>query len=254
MSCVSRALLPCYTGKSGSESTVGAGVFRGVVVFSIAVLSDSEEVQRLVAAALRPADYVLTMLPHGTATLEEVEHDPPYVLIFDHGTGGHLDEWRALGSDEQIRSHSALLALVHSGQSELLDRPPAPDDFALWPASATEILLRVRAILRRRANVDAEHVLRCGALLIDLANYKVTLESRPIELTFKEYELLRFLASNPDKVFTREALLNRVWGYDYFGGARTVDVHIRRLRSKIEDRGHAFIETIRNVGYRFHEA
>jgi DNA-binding response OmpR family regulator len=96
-------------------------------------------------------------------------------------------------------------------------------------------------------------VLRCGALLIDLANYKVMLDGRPIELTFKEYELLRFLASNRDKVFTREALLNRVWGYDYFGGARTVDVHIRRLRSKIEDRGHAFIETIRNVGYRFHE-
>ncbi|HTE84557.1 MAG TPA: response regulator transcription factor, partial [Dehalococcoidia bacterium] len=119
--------------------------------------------------------------------------------------------------------------------------------------SAVEILLRVRAILRRRANVDSENVLRCGALLIDLANYKVMLDSRPIELTYKEYELLRFLASNRDKVFTREALLNRVWGYDYFGGARTVDVHIRRLRSKIEDRGHAFIETIRNVGYRFHE-
>ena len=108
-------------------------------------------------------------------------------------------------------------------------------------------------MLRRRANVDAENILRCGDLLVDLSNYKVMLEGRAIELTFKEYELLRFLASNPDKVFTREALLNRVWGYDYFGGARTVDVHIRRLRSKIEDRGHSFIETIRSVGYRFRQ-
>lgn len=222
-------------------------------MFSIVVLSDLDEVQRFVAAALTPADYYVSALPHGPATIEEIAQNPPYVLIFDHGDGSHLEEWRALGSDEQIRSHSALVALVHPGQSQLLELPPAADDFALWPASATEILLRVRAILRRRANVDAEHVLRCGALLIDLANYKVTLDSRPIELTFKEYELLRFLASNRDKVFTREALLNRVWGYDYFGGARTVDVHIRRLRSKIEDRGHAFIETIRNVGYRFHE-
>ena len=94
--------------------------------------------------------------------------------------------------------------------------------------------------------------MRCGALTIDLSNYRVTVDDDPLVLTFKEYELLRFLAANKDKVFTREALLNRVWGYDFYGGARTVDVHIRRLRSKIEDRTHTFIETVRNVGYRFH--
>jgi DNA-binding response OmpR family regulator len=222
-------------------------------VFSIAVLSNQEEVQRSVASALTPSDYAVSAYPHGETSIEELSQNPPYVLIFDHGDGSHVQEWRSLGSDEQIRRSSALVALLPAGQQQLLDELPAADDFALWPAPATEILLRVRAILRRRANVDAEHVLRCGDLLIDLANYKVTLDGRPIELTYKEYELLRFLASNRDKVFTREALLNRVWGYDYFGGARTVDVHIRRLRSKIEDRGHVFIETIRNVGYRFHE-
>jgi two-component system, OmpR family, alkaline phosphatase synthesis response regulator PhoP len=94
-------------------------------------------------------------------------------------------------------------------------------------------------------------VVRAGDLTLDLANYRVAVAGRPVELTFKEYELLRFLVQNPDKVLTREALLKRVWGYDYFGGSRTVDVHIRRLRSKLEDRGHVFIETIRNVGYRF---
>ena len=77
------------------------------------------------------------------------------------------------------------------------------------------------------------------------------MENRVIELTFKEYELLLYLAGNKGRVFTRESLLNKVWGYDLFGGDRTVDVHIRRLRSKIEDPEHTFIETVRNIGYRF---
>ena len=86
---------------------------------------------------------------------------------------------------------------------------------------------------------------------MDLTSYRVFVSGRPVDLTFKEYELLRVLASHPDQVFTRETLLNRVWGYEFFGGARTVDVHIRRLRSKMEDADHTFIETVRNVGYRF---
>ncbi len=222
-------------------------------MFSITILSSREEVTRSVRAALAQADYAVSSLAHGEDAVDELQQRPPYVLVYDHGDGGHLPEWRAIAGDEQLRERTALIALIPVERPQLLDEAP-PEDFLLWPASSLEILLRVRAILRRRANVDAENILRCGALLLDLANYKVTLDGRPIELTFKEYELLRFLASNRDKVFTREALLNRVWGYDYFGGARTVDVHIRRLRSKIESRGHVFIETIRNVGYRFHES
>jgi DNA-binding response OmpR family regulator len=222
-------------------------------VFSITILSNQRELQNTAVTALSPGDYRILTVQHGETAFEELVLDPPYVLIFDHGDGGHLSEWRALAANEEIRTHTAILAVLTSNQQQLLDETPPPDDFLLWPAKGIEFLLRVRAIIRRRANVDSENILRCGSLLIDLANYKVMLDSHPIELTFKEYELLRFLASNRDKVFTREALLNRVWGYDYFGGARTVDVHIRRLRSKIEERGHAFIETIRNVGYRFHE-
>jgi two-component system alkaline phosphatase synthesis response regulator PhoP len=79
----------------------------------------------------------------------------------------------------------------------------------------------------------------------------VTVEWRIVELTFKEYELLKLLASNKGRVYTREILLDKIWGYDYYGGDRTVDVHIRRLRSKIEDSNHNFIETVRNIGYRF---
>ena len=101
--------------------------------------------------------------------------------------------------------------------------------------------------------MDNEELIRCGDLVIDLAKCEVSLSGRLIPLTFKEYELLRFLASNRGRVFTREALLNKVWGYDYYGGDRTVDVHIRRLRSKIEDPTHTFIETVRNIGYKFRD-
>ena len=93
-------------------------------------------------------------------------------------------------------------------------------------------------------------MLRRGPLVIDLERYTVTVDGEVVDLTYKEYELLRFLATNPGKPFTREALLNQVWGYDYYGGSRTVDVHIRRIRAKIE-RHEPFIETLRNVGYRF---
>jgi DNA-binding response OmpR family regulator len=126
----------------------------------------------------------------------------------------------------------------------------AVDDFVVLPSSLPELARRIERVLWRKHGIDSENVVRCGALTIDLANYRVLVDQEPLILTFKEYELLRFLAMNVGRVFTREQLLNRVWGYDYFGGARTVDVHIRRIRAKIEVHGHAFIETVRNVGYR----
>ncbi len=94
-------------------------------------------------------------------------------------------------------------------------------------------------------------VIKSGDLIIDPVKCEVHLGGRLLALTFKEYEMLKLLAINPGKVFTREALLNEVWGYDYFGGDRTVDVHVRRLRAKVEDPVHSFIETVRNVGYKF---
>jgi DNA-binding response OmpR family regulator len=93
-----------------------------------------------------------------------------------------------------------------------------------------------------------------GDLQIDTSSYEVTIRGSRIGLRFKEYELLKLLAENPGRVFSRDALLNQIWGYEYFGGTRTVDVHIRRLRSKMEDAEHNFIETIWNVGYRFRES
>jgi two-component system alkaline phosphatase synthesis response regulator PhoP len=124
------------------------------------------------------------------------------------------------------------------------------DDFVMLNSPPEELARRIERALWRKHGVDSENFVRCGALTLDLSNYRVTVGNESLVMTFKEYELLRFLAMNAGRVFTREQLLNRVWGYDYFGGARTVDVHIRRIRAKIEIHGHAFIETVRNVGYR----
>lgn len=156
----------------------------------------------------------------------------------------------AVCTNESLRERCAVIACLGPAELRLYEMAATADDFVLLPALPEELASRIRILLKRRAP-DTGDMLRAGDLTLDLANYRVAVAGRPVELTFKEYELLRFLVQNPDKVLTREALLKRVWGYDYFGGSRTVDVHIRRLRSKLEDRGHVFIETIRNVGYRF---
>jgi len=127
------------------------------------------------------------------------------------------------------------------------------DDFILIPFVASELRARVSRLDSDDGRFEERlEILRRGPLEIDVERYKVTMNGSVVDLTYKEYELLRFLASNPGKPFTREALLNQVWGYDYYGGSRTVDVHVRRIRAKVEDQ-EQFIETVRNVGYRFTE-
>jgi len=143
-----------------------------------------------------------------------------------------------------------LIAAASPEQFDRISVDLAIDDFITLTAPPEELARRIERALWRKHGVDGENIVVCGALTLDLSNYRVTVANEPLVMTFKEYELLRFLATNAGRVFTREQLLNRVWGYDYFGGARTVDVHIRRIRAKIEIHGHAFIETVRNVGYR----
>ncbi len=145
----------------------------------------------------------------------------------------------------------AVITVLGAGQLAAFDPARDADDFVLSSTSPEELCARVRQVLWKRHRVDSKNVLKCGDLVMDLANYTVHVGGRHVELTYKEYELLRFLATNRDRVFTRETLLSKVWGYDFYGGERTVDVHIRRLRAKIEDRHAPFIETVRNVGYRF---
>ena len=144
-----------------------------------------------------------------------------------------------------------LVAVVSADHLKNYDRSLYLDDFIIRPFHPGELLVRVDQAILRLKGPQNRNVIKVGDLLIDLDRYDVSVMGRKVLLTYKEYQLLALLASNPGKVYTRDSLLSQVWGYDYFGGTRTVDVHIRRLRSKIEDSGHSFIETIWNVGYRF---
>jgi DNA-binding response OmpR family regulator len=124
------------------------------------------------------------------------------------------------------------------------------DDFVIIPCNIKELSVRVKRLIREKEEANGNKI-TVGNLTIDPEKYEVYVDGRLVSMTFKEYELLKYLAGNPGRVFTRDTLLNRVWGEDYFGGDRTVDVHIRRLRSKIEDSTHTYIDTVRNIGYRF---
>ena len=125
------------------------------------------------------------------------------------------------------------------------------DDVLLENAGPAEVDARIRLVLGRLAQrQDRGSKIQASGVVIDEASYSAKVHGRPLDLTFKEFELLRFLATHPSRVFTREQLLSEVWGYDYFGGTRTVDVHVRRLRAKLGDL-ESLIGTVRNVGYRF---
>ena len=143
-----------------------------------------------------------------------------------------------------------VIALVPSAVLEGIDDGFEADDFLTAPYDAAELALRAGRLLNRDRTDSGEMIVSRG-LMIDLATCEVAVDGQIIDLTFKEYEMLKLLAGNPGRVYTRDDLLNKIWGYDYFGGDRTVDVHVRRLRSKIEDANHTFVETVRNIGYRF---
>src|SRR6478736_8922254 len=125
------------------------------------------------------------------------------------------------------------------------------DDFCLDPFHPRELEARLRHLFWRTGFGTAPELVEYGGLVLNLETYQAVIDGDPLDLTYMEYELLKFLAQHPGKVFTRETLLSRVWGYEYYGGARTVDVHIRRLRAKLGEEHAALIQTVRSVGYRF---
>ena len=125
------------------------------------------------------------------------------------------------------------------------------DDFCVLPATAEEVAARLAHLFWRTGRGLHAELIEHGPLVLNLETYQAAVAGRALDLTFMEYELLRFLAARPGKVFTRETLLSRVWGYEYYGGARTVDVHVRRLRAKLGEEHAHLIETVRSVGYRF---
>ena len=148
---------------------------------------------------------------------------------------------------------SPLLVVVTEGGLAGITSDWGIDDVLLDTAGPAEVEARLRLALGRTAEADADEggPITAGALVIDEATYSVRLRGRILDLTYKEFELLKYLAQHPGRVFTRSQLLQEVWGYDYFGGTRTVDVHVRRLRAKLGTDYEVLIGTVRNVGYRF---
>ncbi len=125
------------------------------------------------------------------------------------------------------------------------------DDFCLNPFHPRELEARLRHLFWRAGSGSRPELVEYAGLVLNLETYQAAIDGEPLDLTYMEYELLKFLAQHPGKVFTRETLLSRVWGYEYYGGARTVDVHIRRLRAKLGEEHANLISTVRSVGYRF---
>lgn len=145
-----------------------------------------------------------------------------------------------------------LLVLVSGAQlADLALRDDLFDDFCLTPFHPVEVEARLRHLFHRGGTASRPELVEHSGLALNLETYQASIAGRPLDLTYMEYELLKFLAQNPGRVFTREMLLSRVWGYEYYGGARTVDVHIRRLRAKLGEEHANLIHTVRSVGYKF---
>ncbi|HWH34920.1 MAG TPA: response regulator transcription factor [Acidimicrobiales bacterium] len=172
--------------------------------------------------------------------------------------GADRDPEGAFGLCRDLRKRdlplAPLLVLVSGSQlDDLALREDLLDDFCLVPVRPRELEARLKHLFWRTGQGTRPELVEYAELVLNLETYQAAIGGRPLDLTYMEYELLKFLASHPGKVFTRETLLSRVWGYDYYGGARTVDVHVRRLRSKLGDERAPLIHTVRSVGYRFGE-
>ena len=191
---------------------------------------------------------------------------PSDVALFepDEGWGGAIVQ---LGEDSDLGwgmlralrrrdiPVAPLLLMIRGNELNELDlRDDLFDDFCLDPFHPRELEARVRHMLAASGGDLSGERIEYGPLILDLETYEASVDNRPLDLTFMEYELLRFLAATPGRVFTREVLLSRVWGYEYYGGARTVDVHVRRLRAKLGEEYAALIQTVRSVGYRLGES
>lgn len=222
-------------------------------MFKVFIIADATDQIRELGSGLSHNGFTCSITPDGENAIEQlIEQAPDWVLIAMDGSSASLEIRDMLQRIKQ-EGHLPVIALISKEALDSVDSSLGIDDFVVEPWDATEVVARAKRALWRTNNVESKELIKCGDLVIDLGRCQVSINSRLVALTFKEYELLKFLASNRGRVFTREALLNRVWGYDYYGGDRTVDVHIRRLRSKIEDGRHTFIDTVRNIGYKFRE-
>jgi DNA-binding response OmpR family regulator len=213
------------------------------------LLSDRSPAQALPALdELRPD---LKQEPLALTSLVHVRELRPGLLLVDAAENPG-QAWAVLSTLRRDDAEATVAVIVERADLERFPWQELADEFVYPGAPESELRVRL-AMLRRRAGDGEGSIVRLGDLRIDVDTYQVSAAGRPLDLTFKEFELLRFLATHPGRVFTRPALLREVWGYDFYGGTRTVDVHVRRLRAKLGAEREQLIETVRSVGYRARE-
>lgn len=232
-----------------------------VKIPKILVVDDEENIRALVRFNLEKAGYQIMEASNGKNALEIIAEDRPDLIILDLMLPviDGLDVCRKLKGSLIT---SAIPIIMLTAKSDEVDRviglELGADDYLTKPFGPRELIARIKAVLRRSilpattANVAKE--LHFGSLLINLTNYAAYLSGDKLELTLKEFEVLCLLVQNPNQAFSREKLLESIWGYEYYGDTRTVDVHIRHLRAKLEKAPEIAnaIETVRGIGYRLH--
>jgi phosphate regulon transcriptional regulator PhoB len=233
----------------------------GNAAYKILVVEDEPDIRKLVHYNLTQDHYRVIEAESGDQALKLIQRDKPSLVILDlmmPGMSG-LEVCRVLRGQDETAKLPILMLTAKAGEADrVLGLELGADDYLAKPFSPRELVARVRAILRRANGAGQTETLPAyqkGGLKIDFATYEVSVRGKPIKLTLKEYERLKFLVQNPSRVLNRDQLLDRVWGGETFVTPRTVDVHIRRLRKAIEkdDSNPKWILTLRGVGYKFDE-
>ena len=224
----------------------------------ILIVDDDNNIAELISLYLTKECYDTKIVNDGEQALIAFEHYKPNMLLLDLMLPG-IDGYQVCC---EIRAKSDVPIIMLSAKGEVFDKvlglELGADDYILKPFDSKELVARVKAVLRRfqpakpeaYASVDIKCVEYPG-LIVNLSNYSVTYDGQQIDMPPKELELLYFLASSPNQVFTREQLLDNIWGYEYVGDTRTVDVHVKRLREKIKDKPTWRIATVWGIGYKF---
>ena len=218
---------------------------------SILVIDDDRNILAIIEMYLRKAGYEVTCVVRGDEALQAFRRVQPALVVLDVMLPG-MDGWEVL---DKLRQESDVPVIMLTAKGDTLDRIQGldlgADDYIVKPFDAKELLARIKAVLRRSSLPENEKCVTFEDLEISLDNYSVTLDGKQIEMPPKEIELLFFLASREGKVFTREQLLEQVWGFDFFGDSRTVDVHVKRIREKLGERDAWQLKTVWGVGYKF---
>ena len=224
----------------------------------ILIVDDDNNIAELISLYLTKECYDTKIVNDGEQALIAFEHYKPNMLLLDLMLPG-IDGYQVC---REIRAKSDVPIIMLSAKGEVFDKvlglELGADDYILKPFDSKELVARVKAVLRRfqpakpeaYASVDIKCVEYPG-LIVNLSNYSVTYDGQQIDMPPKELLLLYFLASSPNQVFTREQLLDNIWGYEYVGDTRTVDVHVKRLREKIKDKPTWRIATVWGIGYKF---